>query len=112
MLDLKLLRSEPERVKAALARRGAGGEVDELLTLDARRRELLPEVEDDQAERHAAPTRIGEIQRGGGAAPRPGASARSNGRGAPPMRRSPLSGVCARRSTPAKRSWRRSRGRC
>src|SRR3954451_25096596 len=66
MLDLKLLRSEPERVKAALARRGAGGEVDELLTLDARRRELLPQVEDAQAERNAASKRIGELKREGG----------------------------------------------
>ena len=66
MLDLKLLRSEPERVKAALARRGAGGEVDELLALDARRRELLPQVEDAQAERNAASKRIGEIKREGG----------------------------------------------
>jgi seryl-tRNA synthetase len=66
MLDLKLLRSEPERVKAALARRGAGGEVDELLALDARRRELLPKVEDAQAERNAASKRIGEIKREGG----------------------------------------------
>jgi len=66
MLDLKLLRSEPERVKAALARRGAGGEVDELLNLDARRRDLLPQVEDAQAERNAASKRIGEIKREGG----------------------------------------------
>jgi seryl-tRNA synthetase len=66
MLDLKLLRSEPERVKAALARRGAGGEVDELLALDARRRELLPQVENAQAERNAASKRIGEIKREGG----------------------------------------------
>src|SRR4029077_2090488 len=66
MLDLKLLRSEPERVKAALARRGVGDEVDELLTLDARRRELLPQVEDAQAERNAASKRIGEIKREGG----------------------------------------------
>jgi seryl-tRNA synthetase len=66
MLDLKLLRSEPERVKAALARRGAGGEVDELLNLDARRRELLPQVEDAQAERNTASKRIGEIKREGG----------------------------------------------
>ena len=42
MLDLKLIRSEPERVKEALARRGAAEQVDELLRLDARRRELLP----------------------------------------------------------------------
>jgi seryl-tRNA synthetase len=66
MLDLKLLRSDPERVKAALARRGAGGEVDELLALDARRRELLPRLEDAQAERNTASKRIGEIKREGG----------------------------------------------
>jgi seryl-tRNA synthetase len=66
MLDLKLLRSEPERVKAALARRGVGSEVDELLALDARRRELLPRIEDAQAERNAASKRIGEIKREGG----------------------------------------------
>jgi seryl-tRNA synthetase len=65
MLDLKLLRSEPERVKAALARRGAGGEVDELLALDGRRRELLPVVEDAQAERNVLSKRIGERKRDG-----------------------------------------------
>ena len=54
MLDLKLIRSDPERVKAALARRGAAEQVDELLALDARRRELLPEVESAQAERKTA----------------------------------------------------------
>jgi seryl-tRNA synthetase len=66
MLDLKLLRSDPERVKAALARRGAGGEVDELLILDARRRELLPSIETAQAERNAASKRIGAIKQEGG----------------------------------------------
>ena len=66
MLDLKLLRSDSERVKAALARRGAGGEVDELLALDARRRELLPVVEDAQAERNVLSKRIGELKREGG----------------------------------------------
>jgi seryl-tRNA synthetase len=66
MLDLKLLRSDPERVKAALARRGAGGEVDELLALDARRRELLPTIETAQAERNAASKRIGKIKQEGG----------------------------------------------
>lgn len=59
MLDLKLIRSEPERVKAALARRGAGERVDELLALDARRRELLPRVENAQAERKTLSKEIG-----------------------------------------------------
>jgi seryl-tRNA synthetase len=66
MLDLKLIRSDPERVKAALARRGAAAQVDELLALDARRRELLPEVESAQAERKALSKRIGEAKQAGG----------------------------------------------
>src|SRR4051794_19896956 len=68
MLDLKLIRSDPERVKAALARRGAAEQVDELLGLDARRRALLPEIEGAQAERKSLSKQIGEAkQRGEGA---------------------------------------------
>jgi seryl-tRNA synthetase len=65
MLDLKLIRSEPERVKAALARRGAAEQVDVLLALDARRRELLPEVENAQAERKTLSKQIGEAKQRG-----------------------------------------------
>ncbi len=66
MLDLKLIRSDPERVKTALARRGAAEQVDELLALDARRRELLPAVESAQAERKTLSKQIGEIKQSGG----------------------------------------------
>ena len=66
MLDLKLIRSDPERVKAALARRGAAEQVDELLGLDARRRQLLPEVENAQAERKTLSKQIGEAKQAGG----------------------------------------------
>jgi seryl-tRNA synthetase len=65
MLDLKLIRSDPERVKAALARRGAAEDVDRLLALDARRRELLPEIEGAQAERKALSKRVGEAKKAG-----------------------------------------------
>ncbi|HEY7256613.1 MAG TPA: serine--tRNA ligase [Solirubrobacterales bacterium] len=65
MLDLKLIRSEPERVKAALERRGAGEDVDELLALDARRRELLPRIEGAQAERRTLSKQIGEEKQKG-----------------------------------------------
>jgi seryl-tRNA synthetase len=65
VLDLKLIRSEPERVKAALARRGAGERVDELLALDGRRRELLPRLEEAQAERNTLSKQIGAAKQGG-----------------------------------------------
>ncbi|HET7054593.1 MAG TPA: serine--tRNA ligase [Solirubrobacterales bacterium] len=65
MLDLKLIRSDPERVKRALARRGAAEDVDALLALDARRRVLLPEIEGAQAERKALSKQIGEAKQRG-----------------------------------------------
>ena len=65
MLDLKLIRSDPERVKTALARRGAAEQVDELLALDARRRELLPRIEGAQAERKTISKQIGEAKQRG-----------------------------------------------
>src|SRR5689334_12661665 len=65
MLDLKLIRSDPERVKAALARRAAADPLDELLALDARRRELLPRIEGAQAERKAISKQIGEAKQRG-----------------------------------------------
>jgi seryl-tRNA synthetase len=65
MLDLKAIRSDPERYKQALARRGAAEQVDELLALDARRRQLLPEVENAQAERKTLSKQIGERKQAG-----------------------------------------------
>jgi seryl-tRNA synthetase len=65
MLDLKLLRREPDLVRAALARRGAGDAVDELLSLDARRREVLPQLEGLRAQRNEASEAIGQAKRSG-----------------------------------------------
>jgi seryl-tRNA synthetase len=65
MLDLKAIRSDRERVKAALARRGAAEQLEELLALDARRRELLPEVENAQAERKTLSKQVGERKQAG-----------------------------------------------
>ena len=52
MLDLKLIRDDPETVRAALARRGdaAAAAVDRLLDLDAKRRALVTEVDGLRAE--------------------------------------------------------------
>ena len=65
MLDLKLLRSEPEAARAALERRGAGELLDRVLALDARRRELLPQVEGLRAEQNEAGSAIAEAKRTG-----------------------------------------------
>jgi len=52
-------------VRAALARRDAADEVDELLRLDERRRELLPEVEGGRARQNKASEAIAEAKREG-----------------------------------------------
>ena len=60
MLDLKLIREDPEGVKAALGRRGEQAAVglDKVIELDGRRRALLPELEGLRAEQNAANGRI------------------------------------------------------
>ncbi len=60
MLDLRLIREDPEGVRAALSRRGpqAAAELDRVIELDRRRRELLPELEGLRAEQNAANERI------------------------------------------------------
>jgi seryl-tRNA synthetase len=66
VLDLRQIRDDPDGAKAALARRGLDADaVDELLDADARRRELLPELERLRAEKNRASKRIGELQREG-----------------------------------------------
>jgi seryl-tRNA synthetase len=65
LLDLKLIRSDPERFRTALARRGAAGQLDELLELDRRRRSLLPEIEAARGRRKAASEQIGVAKQAG-----------------------------------------------
>jgi seryl-tRNA synthetase len=65
VLDLRLIRSDPAAVRAALARRGMAGAIDEVLTLDARRRELLPQVEELRAQRNQASELIAQAKRSG-----------------------------------------------
>ena len=65
MLDLKEIRQDPGRARAALARRGDAAPLDELLALDDRRRELLPVLERLRAQKNQASRRIGELQRSG-----------------------------------------------
>jgi seryl-tRNA synthetase len=65
VLDLKQLREDPDAARAALARRREEGVLDGLLEMDARRRELLPELERMRADKNRASKRIGELQRAG-----------------------------------------------
>jgi seryl-tRNA synthetase len=69
MLDLKLIRQETDRVRAAIALKRSPVDFDRLLWLDNERRDLLAEVESLKHERNTVSKQIGaERQRGGDAA--------------------------------------------
>ncbi|MBU0608919.1 MAG: serine--tRNA ligase [Armatimonadetes bacterium] len=67
MLDRKIIREEPDRLREAIRNRGSDFDVDELIRLDERRRELL-EVEQLKAERNRLSKEIGEAIKSGGSA--------------------------------------------
>ncbi len=68
MLDLKQIRNDPDAARAALERRGAAGQIDELLRLDARRRELIPLADAGRSRQKAANDAIANAKRSGGSA--------------------------------------------
>jgi len=63
VLDIKLIREQPDFVRQRLATRGAGDEthIDGLLKLDEQRRKLLAEVESLKARRNRASKEIGAL---------------------------------------------------
>lgn len=63
MLDIKLIRQDPDMVKAALARRGEEAAIGEVLAIDERRRLLITEVEELKSRQNAASQEIGRIKK-------------------------------------------------
>lgn len=61
MLDIQLIRENPDEVKKSLARRGVEQPIDRVLELDATRRGLLTEVETLKAERNRVSKEIGKM---------------------------------------------------
>jgi len=59
MLDLKLIREQPEFVKAEIAKLYLDAPIDEILQLDEERRNLIREVEELKARRNAVSKEIG-----------------------------------------------------
>jgi seryl-tRNA synthetase len=66
VLDLRLIRDNPDAVREGLERKRADPAlVDQVLLLDARRRELLPELEETRAGQKRASEKIAEAKRSG-----------------------------------------------
>ncbi|HOM67298.1 MAG TPA: serine--tRNA ligase [Brevefilum fermentans] len=63
MLDMKLIREEPERVREALEKRHMDpSPVDDILLLDEQRRQLIQDVEEMRAERNLVSKEISKIK--------------------------------------------------
>ena len=58
MLDIKLIRENPDLVRAGIAKKNTTFDMDKLLVLDARRRDALKSVELLKAERNKASEEI------------------------------------------------------
>src|SRR3954452_911068 len=65
MLDLRLIRRDPDAVRTALARRGDAGRLDEVLDLDEDWRAATAAAEKLRAEQKAASDAIGAAKRAG-----------------------------------------------
>ncbi|MBQ6568992.1 MAG: serine--tRNA ligase [Clostridia bacterium] len=68
MLDIKVIRTEPDRVKAAMRSRNKDMDsvIDEILEIDAERREILAKTEALRAEQNADSKKIPQIKKEGG----------------------------------------------
>lgn len=65
MIDIKLLRTQPEKVKELLSRRKENVYLDGLLELDGKKRELMYEVEQKKAEQNAVSKKIPAMKKAG-----------------------------------------------
>lgn len=64
MLDLRLIREQPEMVRDAIRRLHTDAPIDEIIDLDERRRSLLTEVEEFKARRNTGSREIGKAAPG------------------------------------------------
>jgi seryl-tRNA synthetase len=64
MIDINLIREKPEWVKAQIARLNDTAPIDEILAADARRREIIQQVEELRRQRNESSKEIG-LQMGG-----------------------------------------------
>lgn len=65
MIDIKLLRTEPDKVKEALSRRKENVDLDKILELDKKRRELTFEAEQKKAEQNTVSKQIPALKKAG-----------------------------------------------
>jgi seryl-tRNA synthetase len=66
MIDINLIRNEPEKVKEALLKKGWEVDFTSLLALDKKRRELRQEVEESKAKQNELSASVAKVKKEGG----------------------------------------------
>ena len=61
MLDIKLIRDNPEIVREAMKKRGESTSLDQIMSLDEQRRQLLHEMETHRAHRNEVSKQLGKM---------------------------------------------------
>ncbi len=64
MIDIRLIREQPEMVRHGIARLHADAPIDEIIELDGKRRDLLSQVEELKATRNAGSKEISKLPAG------------------------------------------------
>ena len=65
MLDFKLIRENPEKVRAAMEKKGDTANLDRFLQLEDKRRDILKDVEELKCKRNSVSKEIGALKAGG-----------------------------------------------
>ena len=65
MLDIKFIRENPQVVKEGIAKKGEVDRIDEVLRLDARRREIISQGEVFKSKRNSVSAEVGKLKREG-----------------------------------------------
>ncbi len=65
MIDIKLIRENPELVKQGIANKNDKSSIDDILSIDRERREKVQLVEDLKAKRNTASQEIGKLKKAG-----------------------------------------------
>ena len=66
MLDIKVIRDDPDRVKQACKNKNDKADIDKILDLDNQRRALLTETESLRADQNKASQEIAQVKKAGG----------------------------------------------
>ncbi len=65
MIDIKLVRENPELIRAALKKRNSNLDLDEIITLDQQRRSYITDIQEVKQRRNALSEEIGKLKRRG-----------------------------------------------